>query len=147
MTTDDIKNLREQTGAGVMDAKRALEEAGGDVAKAIQIIQVKGLVKAEKRNERATGAGLITSYIHNDRIGVLLDIRCETDFVARTDDFRELARNVAMHIAAMNSTNIEVLFTEPFIKDQSLSIENLIKGVIAKVGENIRIEKFCYYAL
>jgi len=147
MTTDDIKNLREQTGAGVMDAKRALEEAGGDVAKAIQIIQVKGLVKAEKRNERATGAGLITSYIHNDRIGVLLDIRCETDFVARTDDFRELARNVAMHIAAMNSTNIEVLFTEPFIKDQSISIENLIKGVIAKVGENIRIEKFCYYAL
>ena len=147
MTTDDIKNLREQTGAGVMDAKRALEEADGDVAKATQIIQVKGLVKAEKRNERATGAGLIASYIHNDRIGVLLDIRCETDFVARTDDFRELARNVAMHIAAMNSTNIEVLFTEPFIKDQSLSIENLIKGVIAKVGENIRIEKFCYYAL
>ncbi len=147
MTTDDIKNLREQTGAGIMDAKRALEEADGDVAKATQIIQVKGLVKAEKRNERATGAGLIASYIHNDRIGVLLDIRCETDFVARTDDFRELARNVAMHIAAMNSTNIEVLFTEPFIKDQSLSIENLIKGVIAKVGENIRIEKFCYYAL
>jgi len=147
MTTDDIKNLREQTGAGIMDAKRALEEADGDVAKATQIIQVKGLVKAEKRNERATGAGLIVSYIHNDRIGVLLDIRCETDFVARTDDFRELARNVAMHIAAMNSTNIEVLFTEPFIKDQSLSIENLIKGVIAKVGENIRIEKFCYYAL
>jgi len=147
MTTDDIKNLREQTGAGIMDAKRALEEADGDVAKATQIIQVKGLVKAEKRNERATGAGLIVSYIHNDRIGVLLDIRCETDFVARTDDFRELARNVAMHIAAMNSTNIEALFTEPFIKDQSVSIENLVKGVIAKVGENIRIEKFCYYAL
>ncbi len=147
MTTDDIKNLREKTGAGVMDAKRALEEAGGDVAKAIQIIQAKGLVRAEKRNERATEAGLIVSYIHNDRIGVLLDIRCETDFVARTDDFRELARNVAMHIAAMNSTNIEILFTEPFIKDQSVSIENLVKGVIAKVGENIRIEKFCYYAL
>jgi len=147
MTTDDIKNLREQTGAGIMDAKRALEEASGDITKAIQIIQAKGLVKAEKRNERATGAGLIVSYIHNDRIGVLLDIRCETDFVARTDDFRELARNVAMHIAAMNSTNIEALFTEPFIKDQSVSIENLVKGVIAKVGENIRIEKFCYYAL
>jgi len=147
MTTDDIKNLREQTGAGVMDAKRALEEANGDIAKATQIIQVKGLVKAEKRNERTTGSGLIVSYIHNDRIGVLLDIRCETDFVARTDDFRELAHNVAMHIAAMNSTNIETLFAEPFIKDQSLSVENLVKGVIAKVGENIRIEKFCYYAL
>ena len=147
MLTSDVKNLREQTGAGVMDAKRALEEAGGDLTKAIQIIQAKGLIRAEKRIERATSSGLIVSYIHNDRIGVLLDIRCETDFVARTDDFRELARNVAMHIAAMNSTNIEVLFTEPFIKDQSISIENLIKGVIAKVGENIRIEKFCYYAL
>ena len=147
MTTENIKNLREQTGAGVMDAKRALEEAGGDIAKAVQIIQAKGLVKAEKRNERATGAGLIVSYIHNDRIGVLLDIRCETDFVARTDDFRELAYNVAMHIVAMNPVSTEALLAEPFIKDQSISIENLVKGVIAKVGENIRIEKFCYYAL
>jgi len=147
MTTENIKSLREQTGAGVMDAKRALEEAGGDIAKAIQIIQTKGLVKAEKRIERVTGAGLIVSYIHNDRIGVLLDIRCETDFVARTDDFRGLAHNVAMHIAAMNPSNMEALLMEPFIKDQGLSIENLVKGVIAKVGENIRIEKFCYYAL
>ena len=147
MTTENIKSLREQTGAGVMDAKRALEEAGGDIAKAIKIIQTKGLVKAEKRIERTTGAGLIVSYIHNDRIGVLLDIRCETDFVARTDDFRELAHNVAMHIAAMNPLNMEDLLAEPFIKDQGLSIENLVKGVIAKVGENIRIEKFCYYAL
>jgi len=147
MTTENIKSLREQTGAGVMDAKRALEEAGGDIAKAIEIIQKKGLVKAEKRIERTTGAGLIVSYIHNDRIGVLLDIRCETDFVARTDDFRELAHNVAMHIAAMNPLNMEDLLAEPFIKDQGLSIENLVKGVIAKVGENIRIEKFCYYAL
>jgi len=147
MLTSDVKNLREQTGAGVMDAKRALEEAGGDVVKAVQIIQAKGLIRAEKRIERATSSGLIVSYIHNDRIGVLLDIRCETDFVARTDDFRGLAHNIAMHIAAMNPENIETLFAEPFIKDQSLSIENLVKGVIAKVGENIRIEKFCYYAL
>ena len=147
MLTSDVKNLREQTGAGVMDAKRALEEAGGDVVKAVQIIQAKGLIRAEKRIERATSSGLIVSYIHNDRIGVLLDIRCETDFVARTDDFRGLAHNIAMHIAAMNPENIETLFAEPFIKDQSLSIENLVKGVIAKVGDNIRIEKFCYYAL
>jgi len=147
MTTENIKSLREQTGAGVMDAKRALEEAGGDIAKAIQIIQTKGLSKAEKRIERVTGAGLIVSYIHNDRIGVLLDIRCETDFVAHTDDFRGLAHNIAMHIAAMNPSNIETLLAEPFIKDQGIIIENLVKGVIAKVGENIRIEKFCYYAL
>ena len=147
MLTSDVKNLREQTGAGVMDAKRALEEAGGDLTKAIQIIQAKGLIRAEKRIERTTSSGLIVSYIHNDRIGVLLDIRCETDFVARTDDFRGLAHNIAMHIAAMNPENIKSLFAEPFIKDQSLSVENLVKGVIAKVGENIRIEKFCYYAL
>ena len=147
MTTENIKSLRDQTGAGVMDAKRALEEAGGDIVKAIEIIQKKGLVKAEKRIERVTGAGLIVPYIHNDRIGVLLDIRCETDFVAHTDDFRQLAHNIAMHIAAMNPSNIEALLMEPFIKDQGISIENLIKGVIAKVGENIRVEKFCYYAL
>ncbi len=147
MTADNIKNLRDKTGAGVMDIKRALEEAQGDLDRAIKIIGEKGLTKAEKKAERATGAGLIFSYIHNDRIGVLLDIRCETDFVARTDDFRELAHNIAMHIIAMAPESVETLFTEPFVKDQSVTIQNLVKGSIAKLGENIRVEKFCRYAL
>ena len=147
MTAEDIKNLRERTGAGVMDAKRALEEANGDLDKAIGIIREKGLVKAEKKSDRATGAGLIFSYIHNDRIGVLLDIRCETDFVARTEDFRQLSRDIAMQIAAMEPESVEALYEEPFIKDQGLTVLNLIKGVIAKLGENIKVEKFCRYAL
>jgi len=130
-----------------MDAKRALEEANGDLDRAIQIIQEKGLVKAEKKADRATGAGLIFSYIHNERIGVLLDIRCETDFVARTEDFRGLAHDVAMQIAAMEPESVEALYAEPFIKDQGITIENLVKGVIAKLGENIKVEKFCRYAL
>ncbi|MFA5052610.1 MAG: translation elongation factor Ts [Parcubacteria group bacterium] len=147
MTAEDIKDLREKTGAGVMDAKRALEEASGDMDRAIQIIQERGLVKAEKKADRTTGAGLIFSYIHNDRIGVLLDIRCETDFVARTEDFKQLARDVAMQIAAMEPEDVTALLTSPFIKNESVTIENLIKGVIAKVGENIQIAKFCRYAL
>ena len=147
MTAEDIKNLREKTGAGVMDAKRALEEAGGDLEKAIQVIQERGLAKADKKADRTTGSGLIYSYVHNDRIGVLLDIRCETDFVARTDDFRGLAHDISMQIAAMDPESVEDLYAEPFIKDQSLTIENLIKGVIAKIGENMKVEKFCRYAL
>lgn len=147
MTAEEVKNLREKTGAGVMDAKRALEEANGDLDKAIQIIQEKGLAKADKKADRATSAGLIFSYIHGDRIGVLLDIRCETDFVARTEDFRELAHNIAMQIAAMDPEDVEALYAEPFIKDQGITIENLIKGVIAKIGENMKVEKFCRYAL
>ena len=147
MTAEDIKNLREKTGAGVMDAKRALEEAGGDLEKAIQVIQERGLAKADKKADRTTGSGLIYSYVHNDRIGVLLDIRCETDFVARTDDFRGLAHDISMQIAAMDPEGVEDLYAEPFIKDQSLTIENLIKGVIAKIGENMKVEKFCRYAL
>lgn len=147
MTAENIKNLRDMTGAGVMDAKRALEEAGGDIDQAIKIIQEKGLVKADKKADRVTKSGIIFSYIHNDRIGVLLDVRCETDFVARTDTFRELSHNIAMHIAAMNSESVESLYEELFIKDQSLTIENLIKGTISKLGENIKVERFCRYAL
>ena len=130
-----------------MDAKHALEEAGGDLEKAIQVIQEKGLAKADKKADRETGSGLIFSYVHNDRIGVLLDIRCETDFVARTDDFKNLAHDIAMQIAAMEPESVPDLYAEPFIKDQSITIENLIKGVIAKIGENMKVEKFCRYAL
>lgn len=147
MTAEDVKKLREMTGAGVMDAKRAIEETAGDFEKAVGIIKERGLAKAEKKSERATNAGLIISYIHNGRIGTLLDIRCETDFVARLDDFKNLGREVAMQIAAMDPENVEELMAQPYIKDQGTTVENLVKGIIAKVGENIQIEKFCRYAL
>jgi elongation factor Ts len=100
VTATDVKALRDRTGAGMMDAKRALEEANGDAEKAVEILRVKGQAKAAKRGERAAGEGVVSSYVHsNDRIGVLVEVNCETDFVARTDEFKQFARDIAIHIA------------------------------------------------
>src|SRR3989344_4612813 len=145
--TDDIKRLREITGAGVMECKKALGEAKGDFDKAKSLVYEHGLIKAEKKGARATGAGLLHSYIHNERVGVLLELRCETDFVARNDSFKELAHNLAMHIAAMNPSSAEELMVQNYVKDESVDIEWLIKSTIAKVGENIKVEKFCRYEI
>jgi len=143
----DIQKLREETGAGVMDCKRALTEAGGNFDKAKELIKAQGLLKADKKSTRAVGSGIVTSYIHNDRVGVLLEIRCETDFVGNSDPFRELAKNISMQIAAMEPENVEELLKQPFIKDQGTLIVDLIKGVIAKVGENIVIERFARFEI
>lgn len=102
VTADMVKRLREQTGAGMMDCKKALTESNGDFDKAIDVLRKKGLAAAEKRAGRKASEGLILSYIHMDKIGVLLEANCETDFVARTDDFRRFVKDVAMHIAAAN---------------------------------------------
>ena len=143
----DVQKLREITGAGVMDAKKALEESGGDFDKAISIINEKGLIKAEKKATRATGAGYLESFIHNGRVGVLMEIRCETDFVAHSDPFKELAHNLVMHIAAMNPESVELLLNQNYIKDEEMTVEALIKSIIAKTGENMRVEKFCRYEI
>lgn len=144
---NNIIKLRELTNAGVMDCKKALKDAAGDFNKAVAIIHERGLVKAEKKGERVTGAGLLHSYIHNERVGVLLELRCETDFVARNPLFKELAHNLAMHIAAINPGNIEALMKQNYVKDESLTIEALIKSAIAKLGENTKVEKFCRYEI
>ncbi|MEK7658021.1 MAG: translation elongation factor Ts [Patescibacteria group bacterium] len=144
---EQIKKLREITGAGVMECRKALMEVNGDFDKAKAIIYERGLVKAEKKSERTTGAGILWSYIHNERVGVLLELRCETDFVARNLLFRELARDLSMQIAAMNPKNSDELMEQNYVKDDSLIVENFIKSVIAKLGENIRVEKFCRYEL
>src|SRR3972149_6827585 len=99
-----VKELRESTGAGVMDAKRALDEAAGDMKKATIILREKGVAAAARRSERETNNGVVDSYIHGGRIGALVELNCETDFVANTDDFRQLARNIAMQVAAMSPT-------------------------------------------
>ncbi len=130
-----------------MDCKKALEDAGGDLAKALVLIKQRGLLKAEKKAERVTSAGLLESYIHNGRVGVLLELRCETDFVARTDSVKELAKNLTMQVAAMGATSVGELLLQPFIRDASMTVEMLVKGVVAKVGENIRIERFTRYEL
>ena len=144
---EQVQKLRELTSAGVMDCKKAIEEAGGDFDKAKAIIYERGLVKAERKGDRATGSGLLHSYIHNERVGVLLELRCETDFVARNESFKELAHNLAMHIAAMNPYDTEKLMAQNYIKDDSINIEDLIKLTIAKIGENIKVEKFCRYEI
>ncbi len=147
MTAEDVKKLRDMTGAGMMDAKRALEEANGDFDKAVEVIREKGIAKADKKAERVTGAGGFTTYIHGERIAVLLELRCETDFVARNDEFKNLGKEIALQIAAMDPSNVEELLSQAFIKDQNMTVENLVKGVIAKTGENIQIGRFCRYEL
>lgn len=147
MSVDQIQKLREATGAGVMECKKALVESGGDFDRAIAIIHEQGLVKAEKRKERTTGAGVLESYVHNERVGVLLEIRCETDFVARSTEFKELAHSLAMQVAAMDPANADELLKQAYIKDESITVEELIKRVFTKVGENIRIGRFCRYEL
>jgi elongation factor Ts len=147
MNSKDVVRLREATGAGVMECKRALEKAKGDFDKAVEFIHEAGLLKAESKKERKTGAGLLISYIHNERVGVLLEVRAETDFVVRSEPFKELTHNIVMQIAAMNPGDVEALLTQPFIKNESQTIGDLVKGTTAKVGENIKVEKFCRYEI
>src|SRR3989344_787147 len=139
----DVQKLRDITGSGFMDCKKALTDAGGDLDQAKKILQERGLKVAEKKATRSTGAGLLESYVHNSRVGVLLELRCETDFVAHSDPFKNLSRDLAMQIAAMNPENVDALLKQPFVKDPAMTVEDLIKGIIAKVGENTKVERFC----
>ena len=144
---DQVRELRNITGAGIMDCKRALEAAKGDYEKAKALIAEQGITKAAKKEERTTGAGHLELYLHSGRVGVMLELRAETDFVTRSEQFKELAKNVAMHIAAMNPQTIEELLAQPYVKDESQTIENVIKAVIGKIGENIRVERFARYQI
>lgn len=143
ISTKKIKQLRERTNLSIMECKRALEEADGDEGKALDILGEKGKAKALKKAGREVKQGLVEAYIHsNGKIGVILELNCETDFVARNDDFKALAHDIAMHIAALNPKDLEELLKQSFIKDEKKMIEELISGAVAKLGENIRIGKF-----
>lgn len=143
----NIVKLREETGAGVMECKRALDEAKGDFGKAVQIIRAAGASRAEKKKERKTGAGLLHSYIHNNRVGILLEIRCETDFVVKSDPFRNLAKDIAFQLAAMSADNVSELLEQPFIKDETLKVSDVVNQTIGRVGENIKIERFARFEI
>jgi len=140
--TDDIQKLRDITGAGVMDCKRALSDAKGNFDVALGLLKERGLLKVEKRAGRETGAGLIHSYVHNERIGVLLDMRAETDFVVRSEPFRKLAHDLAMHIAAAAPADVASLLGQPYVKDESKTVADVVNDVIARVGENITVKEF-----
>ncbi|MBU6141892.1 translation elongation factor Ts [Patescibacteria group bacterium] len=143
--SNPVVQLREETGAGIMDCKRALEEAGGDLAKAKEILNEKGIAKAAKKADRATGAGLLEAYIHNGRVGVLLELRMETDFVAHSEPVQQLAKDLSLQIVSMDPATVEDLLQQPFVKDPTLTVEAVLKGVIAKVGENMKIARFVRY--
>ncbi|MFH1565954.1 MAG: elongation factor Ts [bacterium] len=138
-----IKSLRAETGAGVMDIKKALEESGNEVSKAKLILQKLGFEKADKKSGRETGDGLVFSYVHaTGKTASLLVLNCETDFVAKTDDFQDLGREIAMQICAMSPKNVKELLSQAYIRDGSKTIEMLVKEVIAKTGENVKIGEF-----
>ena len=136
------------TGASVDAIRKALEEADGEIEKALELLKNRGAITAAKKAGRQTGEGIISYYVHaNNRVGVLVKLLCETDFVARTEQFRELGHELSMHIAAMDPINVENLLSQTYIRDQDMTIDALIKDYIAKLGENIKIGEFCRFEI
>ena len=193
ISAKEVSELRSRTGAGMMDCKKALQDTEGDLDKALQLLRQKGIAKAEKRSGRSAKEGAIGSYVHfNGRVAVLVEVNCETDFVARTDDFQNLARDLAMHIASARPLAVSpeeipadvvereraifeaqvaesgkpeqvrpkivegklkkfyqenVLLRQPYVKDDKKTVDDLVKEVSAKVGENIVVRRFVRYEL
>jgi elongation factor Ts len=192
ISAKDVKELRDRTGAGMMDAKRALQEAGGDMAKAEEILKTKGLASVAKRAGRSAGQGLVDAYVHfNNTVGVLIEVNCETDFVANTEEFKQLVKDLALHIASPSAPkyvtreevptevldgerrifeaqarelgkpdnvipNIvegklrafyeeTVLLEQPYVKDDSKTIQGLLDALSAKVGEKLVVRRFVRY--
>ena len=145
---EDIKKLRSKTGAGIADCRRALEKTKGDFKKAEELLKSWGVDKAAQKSDRAVGAGLVETYIHaGGRVGALIEINCETDFVTKTDEFKNLAHEVVMQVAAMDPKDVEELLRQEYIRDSSKKIDDLVKEVITKVGENIIVKRFIRFEL
>jgi elongation factor Ts len=142
ITVDLIKELREKTGVSVMQCKKALEEANGDIAKAETVLKKSSAISALKKSERALKAGTIGSYLHDDAIGAMVLLSSETDFVSKNSEFGALARELAMQVAAMNPENVDELLKEPYIKDETKTIKNLLNEATQKFGEHIEISQF-----
>lgn len=147
ITIDQIKSLREKTGAAVMECRKALEETKGNAQKAEELLKQWGIEKSEKKSSRETKAGMIESYVHGGKVGVLLELLCETDFVARTDDFKNLAHEICLQIASMSPKDVKTLLAQEYIRDPKLKIGDLVKQTIGKLGENITISRFTRLSL
>ena len=163
VTVETIKALRDLTGAGIMDSKRALEETDGDIEEARKILREKGIASAAKKASRDTNEGLVEAYIHSGgRVGAIVELNCETDFVARTEDMQSLAHNVAMQVAAMSPKYVReddvpdddegspqevCLLSQPFIRDNEQTVQDVVNETIAKVGENVRVRRFSRFSL
>jgi elongation factor Ts len=148
ISLDQLKKLREDTSAGVSDCRQALEDAQGDYEKAKKILLERGIEKAAKKEGKETKEGVIESYVHaNGKVGVLVELTCETDFVAKNDEFKKLGHEIALQIAAMDPKDVSELLALAYIRDTKLTIEKLIKLTIAKVGENITVARFSRLSL
>ena len=163
VTVESIRVLREKTGAGVMQCKEALEANQGDIEQAAEVLRIKGAAKVAKLADRVTNQGLVEAYVHTGgRVGAIVELGCETDFVARTPEFKELAHDIAMQVVAMDPAYVDqsqmqeeddrpaaqvALMQQPFIKDNSSSMEEVIREVAAKLGENVRVVRFNRLAL
>jgi len=148
ISVSDVKKLREETSAGVIEVKKALEDSGGDLEEAKKLLQERGVARAQKKAEREAAEGLVTSYIHNGgKIGVLIEVFCETDFVARTDDFQKLSKELAMQVAATDPGDANELFEQEYIRDPSKIVQDLVNETIAKVGENIRVGRLARFQI
>lgn len=148
ITTEQIKELREETSLSIIECQKALEEAGGDKDKAISILKAKGAEIASKKSGRTLGAGVVTSYIHTgETVGVLLELLCETDFVAKNPEFKSVAKDIAMHIAAMKPLDIAELLEQPFIKDAGKTIGDLVNNTVQKFGERTEVGHFTRFSI
>ena len=164
ISVESIKELRAQTGAGIMDCKHALEETNGNVEQAEEILRQQGIAAAAKKASRSANQGLVESYIHSGgRIGALVEVNCETDFVARTPEFGEMAHDLAMQVAAMSPLYVDgddvpddqedvnpqeaCLMQQPFIKDPTKTIQDVVNETVARLGEAVRVRKFARFSL
>jgi elongation factor Ts len=163
ITTQMIKELRERSGAGIMECRSVLVETGGDMEKAEAVLREKGLLKAQKKAERTTGQGLVEAYVHTaGRLAAMVEVNCETDFVARTDVFKDLAHSLAMQVAALSPKYVSeeeipddesseaqevCLLHQPYIKDPTRTVNDIVVEAIAKTGENIKVRRFVRFEL
>lgn len=147
MNLDDIKKLREETGVGIADCKEALKTSKGNIEIAKQWLKQKGFEKAASKGEREVKAGLVDVYCHGGKVGVMIELLCETDFVARTQDFKNLAHEISLQVASMNPSSVEALLAQEYIRDNTQTVDQLIKSVSGKLGENIQVGRFERIAL
>ena len=141
-TTEDISALRELTGMGLMDIKNALEEAGGKRDKAMELLRERGAKIMDKKSDRIAGEGIVEAYVHGGRIGVLVEVNCETDFVGRSELFKEFAHDLALQISSMKPADVEELLAQDFIKDTSRTIADYLRDTTSKLGERVVIKRF-----
>lgn len=148
ISLEQIKQLREESGLSISECKKALEDAKGDLEKARKLLQERGVLLAQKKQSREVGEGLVETYLHpNGKVGALLDVRCETDFVARSSEFKNLCHELALQVASMNPETTEELLKQPYIRDPGRTMQDVLTESIAKLGENIIVKRFSRFEI